>query len=117
MTINMRLATGFGVILLMMLTLTIIGTSQVNQIDNNITEINDINSVKQRYAIDFRGAVHDRAIAIRDVVILTNASDLSDTISLINELNNNYQISHEKMASLVDQMTDHERSLMKKLIK
>ena len=117
MTINMRLATGFGVILLMMLTLTIIGTSQVNQIDNNITEINDINSVKQRYAIDFRGAVHDRAIAIRDVVILTNASDLSDTISLINELNNNYQISHEKMASLVDQMTDHERSLMKKIDK
>lgn len=117
MTINMRLATGFGVILLMMLTLTIIGTSQVSQIDNNITEINDVNSVKQRYAIDFRGAVHDRAIAIRDVVLLTNASDLSDTISLINELNNNYQISHEKMASLVDQMTDHERSLMKKIDK
>ena len=111
----MRLTIGFGVILLMMLTLTIIGTSQVNQIDKNITEINDVNSVKQRYAIDFRGSVHDRAIAIRDVVLLTNSEDLNDTITLINSLNDSYQVSHTKMNSLLEDMSGEERSLMKKI--
>ncbi|WP_339692485.1 methyl-accepting chemotaxis protein [uncultured Pseudoalteromonas sp.] len=117
MTINTRLATGFGVILLMMLTLTVIGTSRVNQIDGNITEITDINSVKQRYAIDFRGAVHDSAIAIRDVVLLTSPSDLNGTVNLLNELNDTYQVSHQQMSTLIADMSDAERSLMQKIDK
>ena len=40
---------------------------QVRNIDNKLTVINDQNAVKQRFAINFRGSVHDRAIAIRDV--------------------------------------------------
>jgi len=77
MTINMRLTTGFGVILSMMLILTIIGISRVSLINNNITHMTDVNSVKQRYAINFRGSVHDRAIAVRDVVLITEQSSLS----------------------------------------
>lgn len=117
MTINTRLATGLGVILLMMLTLTVIGTSRVNQIDGNITEITDINSVKQRYAIDFRGAVHDSAIAIRDVVLLTSPGDLNGTVNLLNELNDTYQVSHQQMSTLIADMSDAERSLMQKIDK
>ena len=45
-------------------------------IDTKMTVINDQNSVKQRYAINFRGSVHDRAIAIRDVVLAERASDV-----------------------------------------
>lgn len=115
MTINMRLTVGFGVILFMMLTLTIIGTTRVNQIDYNITEINDVNSVKQRYAINFRGSVHDRAIAIRDVVLLKSSQDLTDTITLIGDLNNDYQASHSKMNALLNEMSSEERSLLKKI--
>ncbi|SJL83778.1 methyl-accepting chemotaxis protein [Vibrio palustris] len=115
MTINMRLTVGFGVILLMMLTLTIIGTSRVNQIDSNITEINDLNSVKQRNAINFRGSVHDRAIAIRDVVLLRNNTDLQNTITLINKLNDDYQVSHKKMSVLRNDMSADERALLTKI--
>ena len=32
--------------------------------------VNDLNSVKQRYAINFRGSVHDRAISLREGSIL-----------------------------------------------
>ena len=38
--------------------------------------INDQNAVKQRYAINFRGSVHDRAIAIRDVALATTEAEI-----------------------------------------
>ena len=57
-----------------MVFLTIWGIQKVSFIDNTLSVITDVNSVKQQYAINYRGSVHDRAIAIRDVVIGRNAS-------------------------------------------
>ena len=79
----MRLATGFGLILSMMLILTVVGISRVSLINTNITQITDVNSVKQRYAINFRGSVHDRAIAIRDIVLLSEQSSLNTVLNNI----------------------------------
>lgn len=108
----MRLASGFGVILAMMLVLTIIGISRVSVINSNITHMTDVNSVKQRYAINFRGSVHDRAIAIRDVILVNNNSKLNTVIREINELDAFYQTSSTKMSSLTGNMSSQERSIL-----
>ncbi len=97
MTINMRLVIGFGSIILMTLILTGISIYQVNFINNSITEMTDLNSVKQRYAINFRGSVHDRAIAIRDVVFARNQQEINSAISEINTLDAFYQKSAERL--------------------
>lgn len=68
-----RLAAGFGFLLLLMVGLTVYSTGEVSKIDHDLAVINDVNSVKQRYAINYRGSVHDRAIAIRDVALVTSA--------------------------------------------
>ncbi|WP_024610053.1 MULTISPECIES: methyl-accepting chemotaxis protein [unclassified Pseudoalteromonas] len=115
MTINMRLATGFGVILSMMLILTIIGVSRVSLINANITYMTDVNSVKQRYAINFRGSVHDRAIAVRDVVLMTEQSDLNQVYNNIKELDAFYQTSSRSMVELTTDMSSEERSLINKI--
>jgi methyl-accepting chemotaxis protein len=70
--IAMRLKGGFASILILKAALTAIAISKVNEINSNLTTINDVNAVKQRYAINFRGSVHDRAIAVRDVVLLSD---------------------------------------------
>ena len=93
MTINLRLIIGFSIVLLMMVLLTVVGIYRVNVIDTTITQINDVNSVKQRYAINFRGSVHDRAIAIRDVVFARNTSELNADIENISHLDKFYQES------------------------
>jgi hypothetical protein len=41
---------------------------------HTLNHINDVNNVKQRHAINFRGSVHDRAIALRDVVLAADAA-------------------------------------------
>ncbi|MEL0606212.1 methyl-accepting chemotaxis protein [Pseudoalteromonas undina] len=115
MTINMRLVTGFGIILAMMLILTVIGISRVSLINSNITHMTDVNSVKQRYAINFRGSVHDRAIALRDVVLITEQSTLNTVLTDIKELDAFYQTSSRAMHALVSEMSSEERALITKI--
>ena len=81
MTIGKRLALGFGIVLALLLGLTVFGVQQVNQINQALTAITDLNAVKQRHAINFRGSVHDRAIALRDVVLVTTKADLDAAIA------------------------------------
>ena len=75
MTIAKRLYSGFAVMILIIISITTIGIFKVNFIDNTLNEIVEVNSVKQRYAINFRGSVHDRAIAIRDLVLAKDKED------------------------------------------
>ena len=115
MTINTRLIIGFGITIIMMLVLTVISIHRVNFIDATITQINDVNSIKQRYAINFRGSVHDRAIAIRDVVLSRNAEELAKSVTMIEELDSFYQESVKLMASPKLTMTQQESALYKKI--
>ena len=115
MTINTRLIIGFGVSLLMMLTLTLISIQRVNFIDAAITQMTDINSVKQRYAINFRGSVHDRAIAIRDVVLARDNSELSISIKQISELDRFYQESAKMLNPTKIEMTEKEKNIYQKI--
>ncbi len=98
--IGTRLTVSFGALLLLMAVLTVIGINRVNVIETNLAQINDINSVKQRFAINFRGSVHDRAIALRDVVLVDDAGQLAATISDIDRLARFYADS----ATPLDQM-------------
>lgn len=115
MTINLRLAIGFGSILLMMLVLTSIGIQRVNFIDDSITHMTDVNSVKQRYAINFRGSVHDRAIAIRDVVFSRNQQELNDTVNVIKALDSFYQRSAQQLTPAKISMSPEESTLYNKI--
>ncbi|WP_108061589.1 methyl-accepting chemotaxis protein [Poseidonibacter lekithochrous] len=75
MTISKKLYSGFTLMIIIIIFITSIGVFKVNFINDTLNVIVEVNSVKQRYAINFRGSVHDRAIAIRDLVLATNKDD------------------------------------------
>jgi methyl-accepting chemotaxis protein len=81
--------------------LTILGIQKVNSIDKTLAEITDINSVKQRYAINYRGSVHDRAIAIRDVAIARNVQEVMSFEKTIRELESFYTESEQNMERML----------------
>jgi methyl-accepting chemotaxis protein len=81
---------GFGTILALLIALTAVGVYRVNQISDNLTQVNEVNSVKQRHAINFRGSVHDRAIELRDVVLFENDERVNAAIQTIQDLESNY---------------------------
>ncbi|REL34331.1 methyl-accepting chemotaxis protein [Thalassotalea euphylliae] len=114
--VKTRLTLGFGIILLLMLILTVLGIQKVNVIDHTLTEITDINSVKQRYAINYRGSVHDRAIAIRDVANARSTNEVQAFAREITELEAFYLESERKMQAMLsdtpESFSSQERSIL-----
>ncbi|MDO9321941.1 MAG: methyl-accepting chemotaxis protein [Pseudomonas sp.] len=101
MSIALRLSLGFGLILSLMLLISLIGVQRVGFIDSTLTEVSEDAALKQRYAINFRGSVHDRAIAIRDAVLVDDAQALQRQLQNIDRLANFYAESARPMSQLV----------------
>ena len=100
LTVGRRLAIGFLLVILTTVVVAGVGVSRVVQIEDHLTTINDVNAVKQRYAINFRGSVHDRAIAVRDVVMADNVAAAQPDIDLIDSLTTDYSESASPMAEI-----------------
>lgn len=56
LSIRSRLLVGFSLILLLMVIVTTVAIRKVGFIESTLTEVTEINSVKQRHAINFRGS-------------------------------------------------------------
>ncbi|KRB70669.1 methyl-accepting chemotaxis protein [Noviherbaspirillum sp. Root189] len=86
-----RIGLGFAVVLVLMVVLTVAGILQVNAIHSSLKIISEVNSVKQRYAINFRGSVHDRAISLRDVTLVSDEAALNTAVAEIEHLARDYE--------------------------
>ncbi|MEB0135330.1 methyl-accepting chemotaxis protein [Actimicrobium sp. CCC2.4] len=105
LTVKARIALGFAAILSLIIILAIISTMRVYKISDSLTTINDVNSVKQRHAINFRGSVHDRAIATRDV-ILAGTEELPATQAKIAQLRGDYEKAEVLLDGMFSTRTD-----------
>lgn len=118
LTIKSRLGIGFGLVLVLIIMLTAIGIVDVNFIDRKLTEITDVNSVKQRYAINYRGSVHDRAIAIRDIAIADSSSEVSEFEREIKQLADFYKESEDNMKRMMssgEMFSSQERQILREI--
>lgn len=88
---------GFSVLIALMLVITAIALVKVSSIDSALTNVNENFAVKQRQAINFRGAVHDSSIALRDVLLASNAQDRQTHLNTINKLAQDYDRARTRM--------------------
>ncbi|CAE6905341.1 Methyl-accepting chemotaxis-like domains (chemotaxis sensory transducer) [Vibrio sp. B1FLJ16] len=116
--VRTRLALGFGVLVASMVVLTIVGIQKVNFIDKTLSEVTDINSVKQRYAINYRGSVHDRAITIRDIAVARNVQEIGLFEDEIHRLERFYRQSEQNMQSMMEKnvpFSSEERAILQRI--
>ena len=100
LTVAKRLALGFGLILFLMVAVSLIGNQRVGFIDRTLTTVEDGAAVKQRHAINFRGSVHDRAIAIRDAVLVDSDRARARHMDDIDQLESFYRDNAQAMDRL-----------------
>jgi methyl-accepting chemotaxis protein len=100
LTLKARVGFGFASVLVMMAILTIIGIIEVNKVDASLRKISEVYSVRQRYAINFRGSVHDRAISLRDVTLLESDRDVDAAIAEIERLTKAYADSAKPLQEI-----------------
>ncbi len=115
LSVAKRLFLGFGLVFILMVSITVVGINRVNFIDHSLTQITDVNSLKSRYAINFRGSVHDRAIAIRDVVLSMSDPDLEKELEQIKRLEDFYSASAVQMDDFFqknENVTQKERDIL-----
>jgi methyl-accepting chemotaxis protein len=91
---------GFAALLLLMVLLTAVGIMQVDKMNSALGTINDVNGVKQRYAVAMRGSVHDRSIALRDAVLLP-AGDTRGIADGIAKLKSQYDAAAGPLQALM----------------
>ncbi|MBU4610093.1 MCP four helix bundle domain-containing protein [Achromobacter sp. GG226] len=96
-----RLYAGFGVILTLLVVVAGISVVKVSAIDTALRANAEVHTAVQRYAINFRGSVHDRAIAIRDVVLSASAEERRRELANIQQLAQFYDQSRKPLEALV----------------
>ncbi|QGZ39369.1 methyl-accepting chemotaxis protein [Pseudoduganella flava] len=101
--IGTRLALGFGLVFLLLIAVTASGVYRVNQIDAILMQVSTGHNVKQRYAINLRGNVHDRAIVLRDVVLAAEQGPIGGQLdALANDYGKSANPLDELLASRAD---------------
>ena len=101
MTVARRLYVGFGLMLAILVVVTAIGVIKVQSIDAALAANSQEHALIQRYAINFRGSAHDRAIAARDVVLSATPQDVEKELATIQQLARFYADSAAPLEKLL----------------
>lgn len=101
MTVAARLYLGFGLILALLVVVTGVAVVKVDRIDRALRANSEIYSQVQRNAINFRGSAHDRAIAVRDLVLSPTQGEREQEIATIKALADFYAQSTQSLQALL----------------
>lgn len=116
--LSSKIGLGFGVVIFLMIILVVMGIVQMSFAKSRLHTMNDINAKKQRYAINFRGSVHDRAISVRDVVLLDDGARLQAALDDIKRLEDFYNAASANMNEMLKDsalFNNEERAILGRL--
>ena len=106
MTVGKRLYAGFGAVLAVLVVVTLVAIVKVQAINAALKANSEEHAAIQRYAINFRGSAHDRAIAVRDVVLGQSAPDRQKEVAAIEQLARFYADSAGPLEKLLQTSDD-----------
>lgn len=115
LSVRAQLSIGFITLVVLILIIVAVGYMKVGFISKTLEEINQVNSVKQRHAINFRGSVHDRSIGIRDIILLVDSKEMQQTYNLIKKLEENYATNAVQLDEILknaQMVDDKEREIL-----
>ena len=101
MKIGMRLGLGFGIVLLMMIAVIFVGITRMSEINDRLDGIVNDNNVKVKQAVEMRGGVRNIATAVRNVVLLDEASEMQVEVKRIAEQRKKYDDAEETLTKMV----------------
>ncbi|MGB9092801.1 MAG: MCP four helix bundle domain-containing protein, partial [Gallionella sp.] len=99
--IGMRLGLGFGILLLLMAMVIYMGITRMAEINDRLDGIVNDDHVKEQLAQDMRQAVRSVSIAVRNVVLLEDKSDIKTEVQRIQDQRTQYDADIEKLGTSV----------------
>jgi methyl-accepting chemotaxis protein len=97
MKVGTSLAFGYALVLAFLVAVTALGISRMAQIEHRLDNVVSVNNVETRLVIDMRAQVNDRTVTLRNLSLLTDASDMQPEIDRINEQTKKYADAEAKL--------------------
>lgn len=134
LNLKQRLYSNIGFLILLIIIIALFGAFKINNVNTNLTQVRELDSYEQRQAIDMRGAVHDTAISVRDIILSEGKGDkifyqqineyekkYNDARTILNEIYNKKNMGIESDYFLqiinVEKNTNKELEVLFKAIK
>ena len=118
MKVSTRLQTGFGLLTALLLVLAGIALFGLSELNDSLDGIARVNNEETRLANELRASIQDRAIAIRNLALITEPRDLAQEADRIKKQDQNYAEAYQQLTRLFAQepaTTSVERSLIEQL--
>jgi len=113
MKIGARLGLGFGVVLVLLVALIVLGLSRMSGLNDQLRQITDVSNKKVAMVVKMRGSVRNVAVAVRNVVLLDDMSEMQLEVKRIEDERALYSETYEKLQPLI--VLERGKELMAKL--
>jgi methyl-accepting chemotaxis protein len=100
MKVGTRLGLAFALVLALLLVVTTFGIVNMMRMQSRVTEITDLNNVQIRLTTEMRASVADRAIALRNIVLLTDMKEMHPQVERIQRQEAHYKEAKAKLANM-----------------
>ena len=118
MTVARRLSIGFGLVSLLLLLVIALGLSSMRQIQARMIEIAKVNDVEMRQAQIMDLTVTERALALRNLILLKDEQQIQIEIKRISDQEDKYAAAFNKMTQMFriqDGTAAEERTLLESI--
>ena len=100
MKVGTRLGVGFVMVLLLLVVVTVVGISNMAQIQDRLEKIVSVKNLATRLAIDMDSALRDRTFALKSLTLYTDPADMQPEIERIKALSTKYTEAEARLAKI-----------------
>ncbi|MDC8758897.1 methyl-accepting chemotaxis protein [Janthinobacterium fluminis] len=100
MKVATRLAVGYGLVSLLLATVTWLGVNRMGVMREQITEITEVNAVAARLAASMDLTVTERALALRNIILLKDDTEIRGELGRIEEQAKRYTAAQEQLSRM-----------------
>ncbi|MFP3801223.1 methyl-accepting chemotaxis protein [Paraburkholderia sp. SIMBA_027] len=118
MKVSTRLMTGFGLLAAFLLAVAVSAFYGLSQLNAQLDAIAQVNNSEARLANELRSSIQDRAIAVRNMALLTDARDVAKEAQRISRQEQIYASAYQRLSQMFENepsTTEREKSLIAQL--
>ncbi|MFZ6656187.1 methyl-accepting chemotaxis protein [Undibacterium sp. TJN19] len=98
--VSTRLTTGFGLVLVLLLVVLLLGTTYMARMHQRLEEIANVNNVQSKLASTMYLTVTERALALRNLILLTDEAEIQIEVSRIKAQAKKYADAEDKLTKM-----------------
>ena len=103
MRVATRLGIGFGLVSALLVTVTALGINRMAAMQGRVDEIIKVNSVEAKLAETMDATITERALAMRNLILLRDAGEIRAEVARMDEQSKKYQDAQERLGRMFNE--------------